>query len=268
MSNTLRKCRFFLGGGFHAKGQILVLDVYIDESGTHDGSPFAVVSAAFGESETWDSWSEEFSKEKSGKIDWFHSVDCHNFSGEFKGWSKKDRDDLVIKLLDVNSRHDIAYYSCAIELKPFIEVIEHFPHILNTWQPIYKLCFMHVMRSSLNRFSEMGETNVSYVIEKSQHDVALLEMSKIIEPMFPEINCITSFENKRAFEPLQAADIVAYETFKQLKSRMKDLEKLRKPVEVLSGENHNRMWYSRFLGIEANKLAHDLIASYSEAQSS
>src|SRR5262245_38599133 len=66
-------------------GWLTVIRIYIDESGTHDGSPVVAVGAYAGRDETWPAFISEWDQAKH-PIKVFHSADCAALKGEFKGW--------------------------------------------------------------------------------------------------------------------------------------------------------------------------------------
>ena len=80
---------------------IVALQAYIDDSGRGQDSVF-VLAGYLARPEEW----SEFSKEWDGalnehpKIEYFKMREAWNAKGEFENWSKEDRDNKVVLLVD------------------------------------------------------------------------------------------------------------------------------------------------------------------------
>ena len=131
------QCRSFQG---FKDGGVLTVSVYIDESGTHGDSPFAVAGAAFARDDVWQEWTNAWVAAKGDDVDIYHAVDCHNFSGEFEGWSHKRRDKFVKTMLAVNASLPLYYFASIIELAPFRERLHERPDVLAYCEPIHQMC--------------------------------------------------------------------------------------------------------------------------------
>lgn len=90
------------------RGLIVVLKVYLDESGTDEGDQSHVVSvsAIAGKPKAWADFTKHWNLRKN-PINIFHSYSCAQLKGEFEGWSKDERDDYLGKLLPVLAQSDL-----------------------------------------------------------------------------------------------------------------------------------------------------------------
>jgi len=85
-------------------GFVAVIKVYMDESGTHDGSPVVTVAAYYAKPKVWRDFTKDWNTRKR-PIKIFHAVDCQNLENEFSGWKPKRRDEFVKQLLPVIPAH-------------------------------------------------------------------------------------------------------------------------------------------------------------------
>ena len=81
-------------------GWVAVFKVYMDESGTHVGSPAITVGAYFARPTVWRDWTKDWNAAKR-PIRVFHAADCQALEEEFKGWTPEARDTLVKRILPV-----------------------------------------------------------------------------------------------------------------------------------------------------------------------
>src|SRR2546423_288143 len=64
-------------------GIVVVLRIYMDESGLHHGSPVVTVGGYYGRPKAWKAFTREWNAAKR-PIEIFHSADCANLKGEFE----------------------------------------------------------------------------------------------------------------------------------------------------------------------------------------
>ena len=99
-------------------GKVIVLKAYMDESGTHDGSPVITVSAYLARPAAWRDWTKKWNAQKK-PIKVVHATDCANLEGEFKGWDDARRNEYVAKLLPVLAESDIPGVVVGIQMHEF-----------------------------------------------------------------------------------------------------------------------------------------------------
>jgi len=89
--------------------------VFMDETGIHDGSPFVAVAAYVAESATWVGWTEQWNIAKQ-PIKVVHAADCANLKGEFEDWTKEQRDAFAAKMLPILPAHKLVGLIFAIQM--------------------------------------------------------------------------------------------------------------------------------------------------------
>ncbi len=95
----------------------------------------------------WRTWTKDWNVHKRkvppGRqpIDVFHSTDCQNFRGEFKGWDKTERDAYVTRLLQVMRDHELAGIVIGINLHDLSTAMKEHPVLLEMFGKPYTACF-------------------------------------------------------------------------------------------------------------------------------
>jgi len=84
---------------------VFIFTGYLDESGTHDGSPATVMGGLLARAEQWERWEKGFTRlqEKHGFQVW-HSKKFKKKNGDFKGWSQEQCLALYSDLTHLNAR--------------------------------------------------------------------------------------------------------------------------------------------------------------------
>ena len=197
-------------------GQVAVLGVYMDKFGIHDDLPVVTVGAYFGRTRAWRSFTKEWNATKE-PIKIFHAADCANFEGEFKGWKKEDRDAFVANLLPVLTRHPIVGLAIGINLRDFEAAMKSRPDLLEVFGNPYTACFRWSARMIADTIEKIGLNEaIAFIHENNSFEgeardaFSFVEQGRHLEsgPMS------LTFGSKQDFVPLQAADILAYESNK------------------------------------------------------
>jgi hypothetical protein len=138
-----------------AAGRVIVIKVPMDESGVHDDSPVLTVAAYLGRPSDWRSWTKRWNAAKR-PIRVFHSTDCQNLRGEFKGWDEGRRDHLVIRLLDVMEEADLPGVVIGIQMDEFRKAMAARKDLLAIFGTPYVACFQWVVQTIINIATELG----------------------------------------------------------------------------------------------------------------
>jgi hypothetical protein len=213
------------------KGIFVVIVGYIDES--YDGkkipSTFSLTCTVATGSEwpyielAWLKCLEEKNASllRQGRkpISRYHSRDINNFHGDFADWTGSERKEFCEKLIKVFSHHDWGYEGYAVNLK---EVVEKWPEYESdpfVWAYEVLLKFiMHEIGKGV--VTEVPDYTVTLFHERCAYDGVLLEAFNqlINDPGFAYKHVFTTIAPigwERCI-PLQPADLVAYENFKEV----------------------------------------------------
>ena len=67
----------------------MIFTAYLDESGTHGGSPITLMSAFLGSARQWQNFEKGYAKlRRQNGFSVFHAKDWRDSDGEFEGWSR------------------------------------------------------------------------------------------------------------------------------------------------------------------------------------
>jgi hypothetical protein len=200
-------------------GDVAVLQMYMDESGTHDGSPTVTVAGYIGRPEAWRDWTKKWTA-ALGPIEVYHAVDAQNLSGEFANWDATQVADLVKKLLPIIVDAEIAGFSVAMDLRVFDAAMADRADLRELFGTPYIACLQWAMQGMLNIAADLGNAEpIAFIHENNNFHAQAYECFHWIKNNGRRINSVISltFGGKKDYPPLQAADILAYETNKRLR---------------------------------------------------
>lgn len=187
-----------------------LIRVSLDESGTHDGSPVITVGAAWAKPSVWKKWTSDWNVAKR-PIQVHHSVDCHNRDGEWKGWTKKERDDYVKRILPVIAKHKIRGRVSGLDLNAYKESLSHRPGVIELFGDPYVACFQWAVTDICETLENEGHRRIAFIHEQNDKQEEAVRVFRRIEREFPDLAISITFAPKKEFVPLQCADVLAYE---------------------------------------------------------
>jgi hypothetical protein len=246
----------------HQDGVVVVIEVYMDETGTHDDSQIIGVSTAWADKGTWASWTLEWIKSKH-PIRIFHAVNCHNRTGEFKGLTREKRDELVIRLLPVIERHNIRGSVSAIDKGELRRLLAQrglamdAQTITRGW---YYVCLSWALRGAWQDLCSEGYKNIAFIHEDNDFsDLALEAFKQTKRLIVGDCDATFAFGSKMRYPPLQCADIIAYEGNHQLR---KPGQPLRKALQAIDPSGR-RFGFRKYDKTEVGGIV-DFTAAYLE----
>ena len=202
------------------RGSIAVFKVYLDESGVHDSSPVVAVGGYIGRPPAWRDWTKKWNQAKK-PIKIYHATDAQNLQGEFEGWTNERVGALAAKLLPIIDQSQIGALSISLDLVEFNRALAGKDHLKKLFGEPYVACFQWCIQAFLNIAYEGGnKERIAFVHEVNAYQGQALEaFSWIKENTNMGNNAISlTFGAKSDYPPLQAADILAYETNKRLRN--------------------------------------------------
>ena len=248
--------RLFLGGH---ECVLVIVEVYMDESGTHDDSQVVTVSATWAKPDTWKQWTIDWCKQKT-PIKVFHSVDCHNRCGEFEGWTKKQRDAFVIDLLPIINKHEICGKIAGLDKKELSELLQSRPDVAGWAGDMYFVCFQWAIEGVWRTLEQAGHRNIAFIHETNDYRTIAAEVFGYSRKRFSNSSATLTFGCKKEYVPLQAADILAYNGNRQLRDFGAELNKPLRAVDP-TGQRFAFIKYDRS---EMEKMATFLIKAFDQ----
>lgn len=226
---------------------MIYVHCYFDESlpGSNADSkvvPEFVVVAGFADlTDNWlpfaIKWGKILAEPRS--IEYFHSVEANGRRGEFEGFSRRERDNKVISLIDVIKEHRPQPLISSLYPGDYAKLLNEFPGVMP--KDPYIFCLYHLMIEAyeLNKRRKTAEPfRISLIFE---NNVAMekkarrsFELVSRENPAYAEVFERITFGDKKALKPLQAADALAYDLNKDFTSRLRTpTAKTRKSLEAI-----------------------------------
>jgi len=198
---------------------LAMLTGYLDDSGTDRKGPVFVLSGYVSTVQRWEEFSDDWSTAliSGPKPLAYFKMQEASFSnkGEFKGWSKTERDKKIMECAAIVKRHAAFGIAAVLWWKDFSAVQKEYKNL-----PInpYALLFQYSMAASVRHvidffpshekikfiFDDQGKTgdfaSATYRLAQSMFPKAMLE--RVAGP--------PSHENDKTVLPLQAADMIAW----------------------------------------------------------
>jgi len=210
-------------------GIIAMFVAYFDESGTQRGSPVVAVAGFLAPVKQWERFQAEWARvlQQEG-LSFFHATDWENRQGQFKGWDNDQRIAVYKKLTGIIQRRITIPVLTAVNTADYAEaklwemVQEDFPR-----NP-YGFCALVCMQI-IGNWADQVKYNgpIAYVFEDgAAHRTELTTSLRDI--LRDDVNkrrfrfISSTYADKRAFTPLQAADILAYEACKDMRNQTVD----------------------------------------------
>lgn len=215
---------------------LIVLDAYFDDSGTHDGSPVVSVAGYLGLPAQWISFETEWkSAIAEFGLNHFGMADYSNKAKPYCEWTEEQRYARFAKLMKICNAYALGSIGIAVATESFNRVMSGKAKRIcgGPYGLAAIACFLRVAELVKSLSSEawiayifesgtVGAGEVLKVFQKNERDESQKHQLRLLS---------LRFENKRQFVPLQAADIVAYEMYRQLPKQIgTDLRHPRLPI--------------------------------------
>lgn len=199
--------------------------VYLDESGTHKGTDTLSVGGYVATVEQWGHLAREWRDLlRAEGVTMFHMADLESMLGEFRGWNKSRQIGVISRIHGIIHRRVRIGVSSAVIKSHYDKKSSSIKDSYG--EHYYTFCALDCMRHVANWADERSYNEpIHYVFE--QGAVGEKELRKKLE-MFnadEESRAIYrlggwDFADKREVVQLQAADVIAYETWKQMENRI------------------------------------------------
>ena len=220
---------------------LAAIEVYFDESGTHDGSMATLVGGAMGEVSLWIMLSERWKEilDRHG-VFLFHATDLNNFRGEYDGWDERKRRQFTSELLDVIIDAMPLGLGIGVDNRVYDSVKSDYLDVnLSAYQFCCEWCISWANQHAKHIFPtktvaivfeagrKLSTPTIDYINEHIN-----LPIEK--QPMSMAGIASVTMAKKAEVVPLQVADLIAYELYKYRSGgAMNGLKKIRHPLAVI-----------------------------------
>ena len=200
--------------------------VYLDESGTHDGSPWCIVAGHIGAAADWgqftDDWNAILNRPEFGGVV-FHAADMWAGHGAFEGWTRFKCFSLALHLARLLVKWSSRVYglAVAIPVPDFNEIVA--PTLPEGARAPYLSGLLLILFRILSVADRKFEASrvVCFADQKKDFEWRGQELYKIVRSQLggdggrlgEELN----YRSKKSVVPLQAADFLAHSAFTDLK---------------------------------------------------
>jgi hypothetical protein len=201
---------------------------FFDESGKLADSDFVCIAGYIAGDEDWNKFCEKWgSLLGRHKIPYIHMREMIALSGPYqaKGWTHKERDEVLTEFIDVIREHIWGGFGVAVNAKYLRSMGKDAMKRIGDPQIF---CFQRIISRVLLRLEEVGyQPVISAIFDDSEaYSVRCYrtwsKLRRMVPAMHKRIPSITFADDKHFF-PLQAADILAWETNKSLRQQVGNL---------------------------------------------
>lgn len=237
-----------------------LLTFYADDSGTHQRSRTVVVAGYVGQVAAWQRFGKEWNEVlREFGVKQMHRADLEAFGGEYKrtkGWNEERRKKFLQRLYPIIKRHTKEPIGSSVVVEDFELTI---PETIKTQLGgAYGWCAHHCI-AAINVWCAGKNYNrpVQYVFEAGTAGHG--QVDKMLRELYSNRSDRErfrirgwSFQDKNVV-PLQAADVLAYEGFKQMENQLHDRgmrpERISFQHLVSTSDQHLQFWdRNRLLG--------------------
>jgi len=202
---------------------VIMWQATIDESGTHQGSEYVVVSTVLGSLTAWgkveNNWRNVLD---SFNVKHFHATEINSRRGVAEHLSREERDDCVKQLIETISNVDLEYVSYILKESCFVKEISHHCTLnLTIYDYLLATTLCHIEMAMLARQPKIQEKVKTMVFIEKGHPLKTFPLSgyfiKAAREGRMEAIANVSFVPKD-YLPAQVADMIAYDTFKIIRN--------------------------------------------------
>ena len=196
---------------------IAAFAAYFDDSGTHPESVVSVVAGFIAPVDQWVRFQAEWQEcLRAAGLESFRMVDYASQQPPYD-WDDSKRKRVLAQLLTTIKLRTHGAFAVAVLTKPYYEARPHIPSLgdLSAYGFAVMQCVKHVGRWS----ARYASGPVSYVfdagVSKGQVETIMSYVLELPDYQIP----VYSFARPADLSPLQAADVLAYETYKEAIAR-------------------------------------------------
>lgn len=207
---------------------MLMLSAYMDETGHYrdEKQKFVGIAGLIAPKENWETFEEKWKaalKLPYIKLEYFHMTDYASKKKVYKDWLEVKRQKVLGKLLNVIESAYPIPFGAIIPMNAFRSLSkEHQEYFIDP----YFLCFQSIIAASTTFLEAMKipeEEKIALIFsDQVEFRHRALKMYEDITEvgLFAHRSTPPIFRDIREIVPLQAADIVAYEMYKEFERRM------------------------------------------------
>lgn len=208
---------------------VVILTAYFDDSGTHAGSDAVAVAGYVSTPEKWAEFESEWRRAlQDFGLSFFHMTDFANGAKAYAHWQRTTKQMRLARLVEIINAHVIGSVGTVIPTALFNRLFsaKAKAHCGGSYGLAATANFVEVARI-VRALNERGPWDawIAYVFESGTLGAGQVlksfQYNKNDPKQEEELRLLSlRFEDKRQLAPLQAADILAYELYRQLPKQL------------------------------------------------
>jgi hypothetical protein len=188
---------------------------FVDDSGSGGDSPYYVLGGYVGHVPEWNSFVTAWQGvlDLTPRLEYFKMSEAESLKGQFLGFSADVRTSRLAEFIDVILQHDLFEWSVAISEADYREVL--LPTLLPAFRSPYYFAFIGMVTALSGRYRWSGSDEiVDFVFDEQEGmDRKALGIYQSFKTWFPHWRLgKVAHRSDRDFLPLQAADLISWQT--------------------------------------------------------
>lgn len=220
---------------------ILMLLAYFDESGTHKDSKVLSFGGYISTTKKWRKFDKHWQAMlKAEGLSMMHWTDLESRHGHFKGWPAKRKLRVQKQAISIIGDNVLHGFSGAVVVDHYDEFFKTRPHLKPSSPYVFTMVATLTLMKVWIKENSIKQPIHYFYESGAGHSAEMSEVMNATDEIgwdYYRMKSVKSwsFADKKDFLPLQSADILAYETYKQLVNTLAgDVRRdLRKSAESL-----------------------------------
>ncbi len=203
---------------------IAVLEGFFDESGTHKGCLVTAIGGCVARAEQWAIFAPEWRRVlEDFEVSFFHSTDLANSEKQFKGWNDAKKRSFIAELARVMGSFAKTAIAVLIVVKHY-SIVPEWARKTFAFGDEYNFCFQMCVGLTLSWIAGLNPPmpegdQVAFTFDQRPTGESITRAAYFYIKRFRDPNDrmgTLAFADKKRLLPLQAADFVAYESYKHI----------------------------------------------------
>jgi hypothetical protein len=221
--------------------------VYGDASGSDPALPILALGGFISTVQQWEEFCKQWPKVlASGSVSVYHAADLESRKGEFARWSEKKKLRFQILAYQTLARYVAAGVASVVVRADFEAHKIHWDKVPQGKPANHYIFCVHDFIKNVNNWAKAHgytDTPINYIFERGdpgKGEVERIFYELAVDPSFNDRHLIGNVtfspkrdkgdpRNNKKLQPLQAADIWAYESYKHMNDRILPMDSGQKP---------------------------------------
>ena len=166
----------------------------------------------------------------------YHAADCSSCKNDFAGWTLREQKQFTSELLDVFRKHPLDATAISVDLQAFADVFPDVRPGRETLESLYGFVTKYLMYWMGDRYCQRADIRLALIHDRCPFDGVMVTSFNVTldDPNFRYRHSFTTLAPMSWEDcvPLRAADLVAYENFKESQRKLVPRRR-RKSLELL-----------------------------------